>query len=292
MYCLQCGSPLSSNSSEGTAASAGIGGKKDMRESQQSQSPKPLKRNAMVLPAILIFIAVVFILVILSQSGVLDSLSSPGSPTVYQENILTPANETPTQTSSQASPQIPAVNPDRTSFLANIAAMEQTAMMNPSESSTATPMVTTVASTPQSTLKNIVETADADGRFTTFVTAVKAAGLDDTLSSDTMSGSEMFTVFAPTDDAFNKLSPGSMDTLLKDPQADLLQILLYHVVQGKVMAVGLKKLPSVETLQGGSLPISVSNGVITVDGANVIITDRECTNGVIHVVDTVMLPPA
>ena len=107
-----------------------------------------------------------------------------------------------------------------------------------------------------------------------------------------MSGTEMFTVFAPTDDAFKTLSEGSMDTFLKDPQGDLLQILLYHVVNGKVMAADLGKLTSVETLQGGNLPVSVSNGVITIDGANVIVTDIECSNGVIHVVDTVMLPPA
>ena len=162
----------------------------------------------------------------------------------------------------------------------------------PTQAPTPLPSVTTVTYAPQSTKADIIKTLDADGRFTTFGTAVKAAGLNDTVGGDTLSGSEMFTVFAPTDDAFRKLSPGSMDTLLKDPQGDLLQILLYHVVNGKMSAADLKKLTFVETLQGGSLPISVSDGVITADGANVIITDIECTNGVIHVVDTVMLPPA
>ena len=147
--------------------------------------------------------------------------------------------------------------------------------------------VTTGASTTQASTKTIVETLGADGRFTTFIAALQAANLTETLSSD-----GPYTVFAPTDDAFKNLTEGSMDTLLKDPQGDLLQILLYHVVNGKVMATDLENLTSVDTLQGGSLPISVSNGKITVDGATVIITDIECSNGVIHVIDTVMLPPA
>jgi len=154
------------------------------------------------------------------------------------------------------------------------------------------PSMTPGASPSHGGMKNIVATLEADGRFTTFVAAVKAADLNDTLRSDTMSGTEMFTVFAPTDDAFKKLSEGSMDTFLKDPQGDLLQILLYHVVPGKVTAADLEKLTSVETLQGGALPISAANGIMMAGGANVIITDIECSNGVIHGVDTVMLPPA
>jgi transforming growth factor-beta-induced protein len=140
----------------------------------------------------------------------------------------------------------------------------------------------------QSATRNIVETAEADGRFTSLVTAVKAADLNDTLSDP----DSTFTLFAPTDDAFKNLPDGTMDALLKDPQGDLLQILLYHVVNEKLMAVDLGKLTSAETLQGGSLPISVSNGTLRVDGATVIITDIKCSNGVIHGVDTVMLPPA
>jgi transforming growth factor-beta-induced protein len=154
------------------------------------------------------------------------------------------------------------------------------------------PSMTPGASTSPGEMKNILATLEADGRFTTFVTAVKAADLNDMLSGDTLSGTEMYTVFAPTDDAFRTLSEGSMDTFLKDPQGDLLQILLYHVVPGKVTAADLGKLTSVETLQGGALPISVSNGIMMAGGANVLITDIECSNGVIHVVDTVMLPPA
>jgi uncharacterized surface protein with fasciclin (FAS1) repeats len=162
----------------------------------------------------------------------------------------------------------------------------------PTQAPTPIPPMTTVVPSPHAGMQNIEETLASDGRFTTLVTAVNAAGLDDTLRSNTLSGSEQFTVFAPTDDAFRKLSAGSMDSLLREPQGDLLQILLYHVIQGNVSAADLRKLTSVETLQGGSLPISVSNGVITAGGAQVIFTDRACTNGVIHEVDTVMLPPA
>jgi uncharacterized surface protein with fasciclin (FAS1) repeats len=137
-------------------------------------------------------------------------------------------------------------------------------------------------------MKNIIETAESDGRFTSFVAAAKAADLNDTLSDP----DSTITVFAPTDDAFKNLPDGTMDALLKDPQGNLLQILLYHMVSEKLMAVDLENLTSAETLQGGSLPISVSNSTLRVDGAIVIITDIECSNGVIHGVDTLMLPPA
>jgi uncharacterized surface protein with fasciclin (FAS1) repeats len=156
---------------------------------------------------------------------------------------------------------------------------------NPAQPSTATTSIG--APMTQAAMKNIVETAESDGRFTSFFAAVKAADLNDTLSDP----DSTFTVFAPTDDAFRNLPDGSMDTLLKDPQGDLLQILLYHMVSEKLMAADLEKITSSETLQGGSLPISVSNGTLLVDGATVIITDVECSNGVIHGVDTVMLPP-
>ena len=153
---------------------------------------------------------------------------------------------------------------------------------------TSTPTISTGGPMTKAVMKNIVETAEDDGRFSSFVAAVKAADLNDTLSDP----DSTFTVFAPTDDAFKNLPDGTMDTLLKDPQGDLLQILLYHVVSEKLMAVDLEKLTSTETLQGGALIISVSNGTLRVDGATVIITDIECSNGVIHGVDTVMLPPA
>jgi transforming growth factor-beta-induced protein len=150
-----------------------------------------------------------------------------------------------------------------------------------------TPSVTTAAPTSQTAMKDIIETARADGRFTTFIAALEAANLTETLT-----GTESFTVFAPTDDAFRKLPEGTMTALLKNPEGDLTQILLYHVISGKVMAADIVKLTSAETLQGGFMPISIENSTVTVDGATVIITDIECSNGVIHGVDTVMLPPA
>jgi uncharacterized surface protein with fasciclin (FAS1) repeats len=247
----------------------------------------------MVLPAILFLIAFVFILLVLSQSGILDPLFSIGSTNASHEDKVVPAQVTltippPVATAAPTS-ELAENNPTVKST--------STATSPPTLTPTLTPTIMstkTVAPKSYAGTKNIIDTAEADGRFTTFVAAVKAAGLNDTLSgTDALDTPSMFTVFAPTDDAFNKLSAGSMDTLLKDPQEALLQILLYHVVQGKVMSADLKKLTSVETLQGGPLPISVSNdAVTTVDGANVIITDIECSNGVIHVVDTVMLPPA
>jgi transforming growth factor-beta-induced protein len=134
--------------------------------------------------------------------------------------------------------------------------------------------------------KTIVENAIEAGDFTTLVAAVSAAGLVDTLS-----GPGPFTVFAPTDDAFAKLPAGTIDALLADPAGDLTDILLYHVVSGKVMAADVVNLTSATSVSGRILPIDTSDGVM-VDGAKVVVTDIECSNGVIHVIDTVMIPPA
>ncbi len=131
--------------------------------------------------------------------------------------------------------------------------------------------------------KDIVDTAVAAGNFKTLVTALTAAGLDDTLK-----GTGPFTVFAPTDEAFAKLPAGTLDALLKD-KAKLSSILTYHVVAGKVMAADVVKLKSAKTVQGGSVMIDTKMGV-KVDNANVIKTDIECSNGVIHVIDTVLMP--
>lgn len=131
---------------------------------------------------------------------------------------------------------------------------------------------------------DIVDTAVAAGNFTTLVAAVKAAGLVDTLK-----GAGPFTVFAPTDEAFAKLPAGTVDALLKDP-AKLKKILLYHVVSGKVMAANVVKMKSAKTVEGGSLKISAKGGKVMVDNANVIKTDIVCDNGVIHVIDTVLMP--
>jgi uncharacterized surface protein with fasciclin (FAS1) repeats len=133
--------------------------------------------------------------------------------------------------------------------------------------------------------KNIVETAVGAGNFKTLVAAVQAAGLAETLSGGT------FTVFAPTDEAFAKLPAGTVESLLKpENKAKLASILTYHVVAGKVMASDVVKLTNAGTVQGQRVDIVAKGGKVTVDGANVVATDIACTNGVIHVIDTVILP--
>jgi uncharacterized surface protein with fasciclin (FAS1) repeats len=132
-------------------------------------------------------------------------------------------------------------------------------------------------------MNNIIETAVQAGSFNTLVTAVKAAGLVATLS-----GPGPFTVFAPTDDAFAKLPKGTLESLLKDT-AKLTDILTYHVVAGKVMAADAAGLNTAKTVQGQSLTISANGGVM-IDNAKVIKADIQCSNGVIHVIDSVVVP--
>jgi uncharacterized surface protein with fasciclin (FAS1) repeats len=132
-------------------------------------------------------------------------------------------------------------------------------------------------------MKNIVETAVEAGSFKTLVTAVQAAGLVETLS-----GVGPFTVFAPTDDAFAKIPAETLQAVLKDKEK-LTAILTYHVVSGKVMASDVMGLNSAKTVQGGEVKIDTTNGVI-INNANVVKADIECTNGVIHVIDTVLMP--
>ena len=129
---------------------------------------------------------------------------------------------------------------------------------------------------------NIVDTADAGG-FTTLVTALQAAGLEETLK-----GQGPFTVFAPTDAAFAKIPPAELDALLKDKEA-LTKVLTYHVVPGKVMAADVAKLRSAKTVQGQSVTIDTRKGV-KVDEAKVLKTDIVASNGVIHVIDSVIVP--
>jgi transforming growth factor-beta-induced protein len=138
--------------------------------------------------------------------------------------------------------------------------------------------------------KDIVDTAVADGRFTTLVAAVQAAGLVDTLK-----GEGPFTVFAPTDEAFAKLPAGTVEDLLKPENLETLKnILLYHVVAGKVMAADVVTLDgkTADTaLEGNPINISVKDGKVYLnDNVEVVITDIETANGVIHVIDTVLLP--
>jgi uncharacterized surface protein with fasciclin (FAS1) repeats len=134
--------------------------------------------------------------------------------------------------------------------------------------------------------KDVVDTAVAAGSFSTLVTAVKAAGLVETLK-----GEGPFTVFAPTDDAFAKLPEGTVDDLLKPENIDKLKgILTYHVVPGKVMAADAVKLTAAPTVNGKKFSISQKDGAVYVDDAKVIKTDIEASNGVIHVIDTVIMP--
>ena len=130
---------------------------------------------------------------------------------------------------------------------------------------------------------DIVDTAVSAGQFKTLVKAVQEAGLVDTLKSD-----GPFTVFAPTDAAFAKLPAGTLEALLKDKEK-LATVLTYHVVPGKVMAAQVKP-GQVETVQGQPLTVSASYGTVMVNNAKVVKTDIIASNGVIHVIDTVVLP--
>ena len=134
--------------------------------------------------------------------------------------------------------------------------------------------------------KNIVETASAAGQFKTLLKALQVAELEETLK-----GKGPFTVFAPTDEAFAKLPPGTLETLLKpENKAKLQSILTYHVVAGNVLAKDVVKLDSAKTVEGQSVTIKTLNGGVMVDGAHVTKTDIVTSNGVIHVIDSVLLP--
>ncbi len=134
--------------------------------------------------------------------------------------------------------------------------------------------------------KTIVETAVEADDFTTLVSAVQAAGLVETLS-----GEGPFTVFAPSDAAFAKIPADTLNALIADKEA-LTAVLGLHVVPGKVMADDVVKLSRAETLSGETLDIAVMDGSVMVNGATVTATDIAASNGVIHVIDTVVLPPS
>ncbi len=156
---------------------------------------------------------------------------------------------------------------------------------------TATPVpepVEAPTEAPMAEANSIVDIAVEDGRFSTLVAAVQAAGLVETLS-----GEGQFTVFAPTDDAFAALPEGTVESLLEDPEGALSDILLYHVAEGAVPAATVVTLDSVTTVQGEPVSIKiVDGGVVLNDSAKVIITDIEASNGIIHVIDAVILPPS
>jgi uncharacterized surface protein with fasciclin (FAS1) repeats len=134
--------------------------------------------------------------------------------------------------------------------------------------------------------KNIVEIAVANSNFETLVAAVTAAGLAETLQGD-----GPFTVFAPTDDAFAALPAGTLESLLKPENKDqLVAILTYHVIPGAVMAKDVVGLNEASTVQGTSITVTTNDSGVMVDGARVVTTDIEASNGVIHVIDKVLLP--
>lgn len=137
----------------------------------------------------------------------------------------------------------------------------------------------------QSPDKDIVETAVAAGSFTTLAAALEAADLIEVLQGD-----GPFTVFAPTDAAFAKLPEGTVEGLLADKEA-LTSVLTYHVVAGEVMAADVVGMSSAETVNGAALSIEVRDGTVYVGGAEVTTTDVRASNGVIHIIDSVMLPP-
>jgi len=132
-------------------------------------------------------------------------------------------------------------------------------------------------------MNNIFETAVAAHQFKTLVAAVKAAGL-----ADTLQGTGPFTVFAPTDEAFAKLPAGMVEKLLKD-LPKLKSVLTYHVVPGRVLAKDVAGVKSAKTVQGGELRVDASHGV-KINDSTVTTTDIEASNGVIHVIDTVLMP--
>ena len=143
-------------------------------------------------------------------------------------------------------------------------------------------MVTAATAAP----KDIVDTAVAAGDFKTLVAALQAAGLVDTLK-----GAGPFTVFAPTDAAFAKLPAGTVQELLKPENKEkLVKILTYHVVAGEVTAKQVVKLTEAKTLEGQDVQISVHDGKVMINNATVVKADIKCSNGVIHVIDSVLLP--
>jgi uncharacterized surface protein with fasciclin (FAS1) repeats len=142
------------------------------------------------------------------------------------------------------------------------------------------------ASPTEAVAEDIVDTAVAAGSFTTLTAALEAADLVDTLK-----GEGPFTVFAPTDDAFAKLPAGTVDTLLADPKGDLTQILTYHVVPGKVMSTDITDGMTATTVQGADLTFTIKDGSVYVNDAMVVTADIETSNGVIHVIDGVLIPP-
>ncbi len=150
------------------------------------------------------------------------------------------------------------------------------------------PTTTSAApATTEAAAMDIVDTAVAAGSFTTLASLLEAAGLVETLK-----GTGPFTVFAPTDDAFAKVPQETLDQLAADPDGALADVLTYHVVSGKVMAADVTDGLEADTVQGSPVKFMVKDGSVMINDANIVQTDIEASNGVIHVIDTVILPPS
>ena len=176
-------------------------------------------------------------------------------------------------------------------FVLVVSACATPAAQNTATEATTAPVEQPTAAEPEAPAetemaKDIVDTAIAAGSFNTLVAAVQAAGLEDALRGD-----GPLTVFAPTDEAFAALPEGTVESLLADPEA-LSAILLYHVIDGKVMAESVTDGLEADTLQGSAVKFSIVDGKPMINDANIVATDIEASNGVIHVIDAVILPPA
>ena len=146
------------------------------------------------------------------------------------------------------------------------------------------PLPTKEAKSPPAPTMNIIETTKAATNFTTFAKAVEIAGLTDTLTA-----AGPYTIFAPTDEAFAKLPAGTLDSLMADKEA-LKKLLLYHVVSGKVMAKDVATMQTAKSLDGASLKITAAGDKVTIENAKVVQPDIAASNGVIHAIDTVLIP--
>ena len=170
-------------------------------------------------------------------------------------------------------------------FAAALTACNNAGEKKPAEDTTAT-VKEEPAAPPAEAPKDIVDIASASADHSTLVAAVQAAGLVETLK-----GAGPFTVFAPTNAAFNALPAGTVDGLLKpEKKADLTAILTYHVVPGALKAADLKDGQKLKTVQGAELTVSIKDGKVMIDGANVTAADLTASNGVIHVIDAVVTP--
>jgi uncharacterized surface protein with fasciclin (FAS1) repeats len=204
---------------------------------------------------------------------------------VLMAGCTTPAPDGATPTATPTTTAIETATPGETVTGTATETMTETATPTESMTETATETATETTTTEPVDM-NIVETIDDMGEFTTLLTAVEAAGLADTLAND-----QPFTLFAPTDAAFDALPAGTLDDLLADPEGLLTPVVEYHVANAELYAMDVVALPSIETLEGTPLVVTVDGSDVSVDGAMITEADIVASNGVIHVIDAVLIPP-